>query len=217
MITPKVNEYIRNQRLQNVTDSEIVDVLMKSGWKKEDIVIAMQQNNSLIPSSQSDSHAAPLGSFSAHSQFATQQSVLPEFSEKKPWSPQAVIGCSFLFSYGSSYLIIWQNLKRYGEIEEARRFFIKGGLVFLLLTIVNVQLLSLKPDADIGLIFWWLIFTSWYQSINKKLLKPKNMEVKFSASIFGWSILGSLLTIVTTYIFLFTVNVVKYIFFLSPK
>lgn len=61
-----------------------------------------------------------------------------------PWNYFSVFIMSTLFGPGAGFLVTWQNLLRMGKVQEARKFLIWGGLVFLA---ICVSLLFISSDG----------------------------------------------------------------------
>lgn len=112
-----------------------------------------------------------------------------------PWNYFSVFIFSSLFGPGASYLISWQNLKKMSKPEEAKKFLLFGGIVFLLISIALYYLpeSGAKALGNVAAI----IFPIWlYYSHQKQWQTTNPNKAKFSWSILGWSLLGVILVLV---------------------
>lgn len=112
-----------------------------------------------------------------------------------PWNYFSVFIFSSLFGPGASYLISWRNLKKMGKPEEAKKFLLFGGIIFLLMSTALIYLpkSGTKALGNVAAI----IFPIWlYYSHQKQWQISNPNKAKFSWSILGWSLLGVLLLII---------------------
>lgn len=119
----------------------------------------------------------------------------PENAQTTPWNYFAVFIMSSLFGPGAGFLVTWQNLLRMGKVEEAKKFFMLGGLVFLA---ICGALLFISSDGAkaVGNIAS-MAFPVWLYYTNQKQWQLNNPnKAKFSWSILGWSLLGLILAFI---------------------
>jgi len=114
----------------------------------------------------------------------------PTSPTKLPWPYGWVITMSILFGFPASFLIVWQNLKRIGREDVAKKFFIVGGLIVLALGIITV-ILPVRTGSQSGSLLLSAAFPIWFYVKYFKDWQIKNPKVaKFSWSIVGWALLG---------------------------
>ncbi len=140
-------------------------------------------------------------------QMTSQAAALPTSSDTPksnvlPWGKTSLSASSFVFGLGAGFLLIWQNFKRMGREEDAKKFFWKGIginvgvtaiLVFMIIMAGEEQGRQIaKASQGLGLFYPWLFgakeLKEWEQQHASK--------GKFSWSILGWGFLGLIFQLV---------------------
>lgn len=115
-------------------------------------------------------------------------------SQKRPWSWIWILVVSVLCGLSGGYLIVWQNLKRIGREDVAKKFLIKGGVIVLAITAALFLLpipQSLNRGLGNGLA---IIFPIWfYQKYLNDWQKQNPKVAGFSFALIGWGLLGLIL------------------------
>lgn len=116
---------------------------------------------------------------------------------RRPWSFASMAVVSLILGIGASYLIVWQNLKRVGKNDVAKKFFWIGlailvGMVTTLFFAADALHLS-KASGNVlalGFLVWFYFkyLASW-QIASKE--KPG-----FDWVILGWGLLGLVASLV---------------------
>lgn len=125
-------------------------------------------------------------------------------SQKRPWSQGWMILASVLCGFAGSYLIVWQNLKRIGREDKAKKFLIVGGIIVIAI-IVALSLFPIPDSLSNGLgIGLALIFPFWFYSNYLKDWQKQNPKVAgFSWSLVGWGLLGLISYLALAYLVTF--------------
>ena len=135
---------------------------------------------------------------------ASSKSNSGDKSQKRPWSWIWMLPTSVLSGSPGSYLIVWQNLKRIGREDIAKKFVIVGGIILLTVTAVLFLLPISRPIRQ------WLgtglsiIFPLWFYSNYLKEWQKQNPKVAgFSWALVGWGFLGLMLYLALVFLVAF--------------
>ena len=127
-------------------------------------------------------------------------------SGKAPWPWWATL--TFSFDLVGGYIIVWQNLKRMGREDVAKKFLFVGGGIVLTILVLLVLLGYLLPESSTlssssstyKLVLGWL-FPIWlYLTYLKKWQQENPGKAKFSWSILGWMAVGIVIEIVLIFL-----------------
>lgn len=131
----------------------------------------------------------------------TQQ--IPE-KMKIPWSNISMYVMSSIFGIVGGFLIVWQNLKRINKPEEARKFFIWGGIIAVIIAIFIAEF-----HIGYGYIFGFL-FVIWFERFHMTAWVKENPNIKphFGWAMVEWGLLGCIITI-ALYILLSITHILK--------
>lgn len=111
-----------------------------------------------------------------------------KITSNKPWKFWHMSLMALLFGLGSGYLVAWQNLRRMGEEEAAKKFLLFGGVVLI---VISLMIYFLPETQTRGFYFIGLLFPVWVYFRNQKGWEQKNPgQTAFSWSIVGWGVLG---------------------------
>lgn len=116
-------------------------------------------------------------------------------SQNTPWKFWHTILTVLFFGIGAAYLICWQNLKRMGKEQEAKHLFIFGGIAVLAISII-ANLISSEQTVKLLGNAVGLAFPTWtYYKYQKQWEVEHPNQSKFTWSLLGWGLLGTVLTI----------------------
>lgn len=122
-------------------------------------------------------------------------------SPKRPWSYIQILAASVLFGLPGAYLIVWQNLKRIGKEDVAKKFLIVGGIIVLLIMTILIFLpvsRTISRGLSNGLA---IMFPIWlYLSYLREWQKQNPKGAGFSWSLLGWGLLGLVLYLAIAFI-----------------
>lgn len=111
---------------------------------------------------------------------------------KIPWSKISMYVVSLFFGIAGGFLLVWQNLKRINKPEEARKFFIWGGLITVITTFLVIKF-QIKYGYTIGF-FLAVWFNHFY--LDKWMKENPNIKPRFGWSMVGWGILGAIVSVI---------------------
>lgn len=115
-------------------------------------------------------------------------------STQAPWSWLSLAIVSILTGLGGGFFIVWQNLKRMGKEEEAKKFFVWGAVISVVVLALAIYL-PMFPQGLSGVIS--LLFPIWHYATHlKKWQQEHPKQAKFSWSLVGWGVVGLVATLV---------------------
>lgn len=107
---------------------------------------------------------------------------------KAPWSWWSVLVFSLILGFPASYFIVWNNLKRMGKAEEAKKFLMFGGII---VAVVSIGLLYISVPKYVTPNILALPFPIWlHTKYLNQWQKDNPGKAKFSWSLIAWGLLG---------------------------
>lgn len=134
-----------------------------------------------------------------------QQTSQPtQNTEKLPWPTWSLWLIAILFGPVGGFLVTWKNVERFGQTEEANRFFKKGGIICLIAVLAYMIIYPTFIQADvlkylaqaIG-----LMYPVWFQfQFLKTFPAPTSVKTKVDLALFGWGVLGMIIVVVAAFL-----------------